>query len=335
MVKNVDIALSVVIATRNRSKSLARMLDRLAEQVDAPDFEIIIGDNGSTDDTVKIVERARVHLKIRYLYEEHPGKGRTLNATLKLARGDLIVFTDDDVQPDSDWLAQLHKASIKYQDCKIFGGQILVDSKNVPNWIRRSFNLMILLACSHDKGTHDVHYGFNEYPFGPNMAIRRNCITSLNKPYPEYIGPGTELPVGDETIFLSQFSPAESKDRIFIAKARVTHEIESENVNFFGALKRCYLAGRTGGILGFSTTATGKSKNISSLLLISQRLIACQSQGCLRLPTLSKPPEVQSSTLDLILARMSSCKSVRELICISARYIGFLVGSSKFHHYNE
>lgn len=298
MKTNVDIALSVVIATRNRSKSLAQLLDGLAAQVNVPTFEVIVGDNGSSDDTAKIVERARDRLKIHYLYEEHPGKGRTLNATLKLARGDLVVFTDDDVQPDPDWLAQLYKASIKYQDCKIFGGQILADSKNVPNWIRRSFNLMILLACSHDKGTHDVHYGFNEYPFGPNMAIRRNCITSLNKPYPEYIGPGTKLPVGDESIFLSQFSPAESKDRMFIAKARVTHEIEAENVNFFGALKRCYLAGRVSGMLGFQMVSPNQSKQVS--------------------------------TKSLILARLKTCRSIRELICTSTRYLGYLQGRREY-----
>jgi len=299
---NGDIALTVVIATRNRSKSLARLLDGLAGQVDAPTFEVIVGDNGSSDDTANIVEQARERLNIHYLYEANPGKGRTLNATLKIARGELIAFTDDDVQPYPDWLAQLHKASIKYQDCKIFGGRILVDTKDIPNWIRRSYNLMILLACSHDKGTTDIYYGFNEYPFGPNMAIRQNCIISLINPYPEHIGPGTILPVGDEAIFLSKFSNPDSKDRIFISAACVTHETEPENVNFIGAFKRCYLAGRAGGMLGFPVVSPNESQQIT--------------------------------TKSLIWARLKTCRSLRELICISTRYLGYLQGSRECRRKN-
>lgn len=289
-----DVEISVVIATRNRSSSLSRLINELSAQVDAPPFEVIVGDNGSSDDTPKVVKNARNRLQIHYVREERPGKSRALNAALRIAQGKLIVFTDDDVVPQPDWLSQLYSASQRYPDVNIFGGQIDVNLEDVPSWIKRSFNLMGLLTSAHNFGNSDTRYNYGQYPFGPNMAIRRNCIKSLNKPYPEYIGPGTELPVGDETMFLSPFSPADSKDRIFIASACVTHDVEAENINFFGAFKRCYLAGRGGGILGFSTAATGKSKIISTSSLISQRLI--------------------------------TCRSLRELICITIRFFGYLQG---------
>lgn len=288
------VELSLVIATRNRAAALAHLLNGLASQVDTPPFEVIIGDNGSSDDTAKVVELARDRLPIHYVREERPGKSRALNAALKLAQGELIVFTDDDVQPYPNWLACLYAASVMYPDCNIFGGRILVDLNDIPNWVFRSFNLMGLLACKHDKGKYDVRYGFNEYPFGPNMAVRRQCIDQFNNPYPEYLGPGTRLPVGDEPTFLSRFSPPDATDRMFVAAACVMHEVEAENVNFYRAFQRCYLAGRAHGMLGISHVSPDLASSVSTLSLISQRL--------------------------------SVCRSLRELTCISARYLGYLQG---------
>ncbi|MFO7665570.1 MAG: glycosyltransferase family A protein [Desulfobacterales bacterium] len=291
---NTQTDISIALATRNRAASLARLFDGLAAQANAPPFEVIIGDNGSSDDTIDVIERVRDRLQIRYVYEERPGKSRALNNALKLAQSELIVFTDDDVQPYPNWIAQLYAASIIYSDCNVFGGQIEVNLEAVPRWIKRSHNLMALLTATHRYGDSDTRYSYGQYPFGPNMAIRHHLLTGLDSPYPEHLGPGTRMLVGDEHTFLSQFSPPNATDRIFVANARVMHEVESESVNFNGALNRCYLAGRTYGMLGIPYTA----QDINSPV----------------------------STLTLILQRMRSCQSLRELICISARYIGYLQG---------
>jgi len=292
-----------VVATRNRAGSLLRLLNGLSEQINAPPFVVIIADNGSSDDTPRVVENARDRLRTHYVREERPGKSRALNAALKFARGELIIFTDDDVIPQPDWLSQFYSAAQRYSDVNIFGGQIDVNLADVPSWIKRSFNLMGLLTSAHNYGNSDIRYNYGQYPFGPNMAIRRHLLIVHEAPYPVHLGPGTDCPVGDESVFFMKFSPPAAKDRIFLPAARVFHEVEEDNINFHNAVRRCFIAGR--------------------------------GQGCMRLPVLSEQSEVHSSTFGLILARMSSCKSVRELICISARYIGFLVGSLKFHRYNE
>lgn len=290
-----DIKISVIIATRNRAASLARLLEGLAAQVDAPPFEVIIGDNGSIDDTPSVIEHAGSKLTVCCVREEHPGKSRALNAALRIAGGAIFVFTDDDVQPHPQWLARIFEASLMYPECNVFGGRILVDLKNVPGWVRRSFNLMGLLTSRHGKGKSDARYGFNEYPFGPNMAVRRHCIAQFNSPYPEHLGPGTRMPVGDEPTFLSQFSPPDATDRMFVASACVMHDVEAENVIFYKALERCYRAGRAHGMLGISNVPPDMVGHVSTLTLIGKRLIAC--------------------------------RSLRELACVSARYLGYLQGN--------
>ena len=288
-------SISVIIATRNRSESLARLLKSLTEQFNAPPFEVIIGDNGSSDDTTNVIERAKTSLKIHSVREDRPGKSRALNAALKLARGDLIVFTDDDVQPYPDWLAQMHAAALAYPECNFFGGRIDVNLEAVPEWVQRSFNLMSILTSAHNIGDVNIRYPNKEYPFGPNMAVRRHIIKDAH--YPEHVGPGTALPVGDESCFLSKLSPPGTPDRLFVPSAAVMHEIENENISFKGALIRCYLQGLSHGQIGFFDVSPEIFKNESALKLIVKRTMAC--------------------------------RSIREFICISVRYLGFIKGKAK------
>jgi glucosyl-dolichyl phosphate glucuronosyltransferase len=287
-----SLQISVVVGTRNRAPSLARLLNGLANQVNAPAFEVIVGDNGSSDHTSQVVRDASECLKKGYVRVERPGKSRALNAALKYARGELVVFTDDDVSPQPDWLATMHLASREYTDCNIFGGRIDVNIESVPKWIRRSFNLMGLLASAHNLGGSNIRYGWGGYPFGPNMAIRKNILAGMETPYPEHIGPGTALPTGDETGFFLQFSPPEAQDRLFVPSARVLHEVELENVAFKSAVKRCFLAGRASACLGMPAV-NPRENGIASIPVV---------------------------TMD----RVRSCCSLQEFACITVRCLGYV-----------
>lgn len=106
--------ISVVVATRNRRALLAQTLEALARQ-DWPraDYEIVVVDNNSTDDTAALVralsDRAG-YPRLVLVHEATPGKTYAVNAGLSVARGDLLVFTDDDVVPEPQWLRALSGA---------------------------------------------------------------------------------------------------------------------------------------------------------------------------------------------------------------------------------
>jgi hypothetical protein len=120
---------SVVIATRNRSVLLGRTLDALARQQWPRDrMDVLVADNGSSDDTRMVVEAAgRTGLPVQYLFVAEPGKSHAVNAALRLTRGDLIAFTDDDVEPEPEWLAGLTRG-IEETDADFVAGRIL------PTW---------------------------------------------------------------------------------------------------------------------------------------------------------------------------------------------------------
>lgn len=101
--------ISVVIATRNRSRQLKRCLLGFQKQKILPD-EIIIIDNGSKDDTRVVVKAYSEFLPLRYFFESKIGIPYARNQGLKQAKGDIIAFTDDDCIVCSTWVKEIKKA---------------------------------------------------------------------------------------------------------------------------------------------------------------------------------------------------------------------------------
>jgi glycosyltransferase involved in cell wall biosynthesis len=98
--------LSVVIPTYNRLPMLQRVLESLGAQNDAPPFEVIVVDDGSTDATRSTIERRRYGFPFTFRSQTNSGPGRARNLGVTLARGKFVVFIGDDTVPESDFLAE-------------------------------------------------------------------------------------------------------------------------------------------------------------------------------------------------------------------------------------
>jgi len=100
------VKISIIIPTLNRSRLLNRTLFTLSEQITKHDFEIIVVDNGSTDDTRDIVEYYANILKINidYLFDDRPGLLIGRNAGARKSKGEVLSFIDDDVILPPYWL---------------------------------------------------------------------------------------------------------------------------------------------------------------------------------------------------------------------------------------
>ncbi|MDQ2961579.1 MAG: glycosyltransferase family 2 protein [Pseudomonadota bacterium] len=101
---------SIVVPTYNRIDMLGRVLAALGHQQDAPDFEVVVIDDGSTDDTVERMDRnlaeARSAFPIRFASQANSGPGRARNHGVTLARGRYVIFIGDDTVPESRFLAE-------------------------------------------------------------------------------------------------------------------------------------------------------------------------------------------------------------------------------------
>lgn len=128
------IRLSVVIASRDRAPFLARALESLAAQRAAPAFETIVVDNGSVDDTARVVEEAAGHapFPLRRIEAPTPNRALARNRGIEAAQGEIILFCDDDVWLPEGFLAA-HAAAHSGAGPRAVSGPIL----NVPSYDER------------------------------------------------------------------------------------------------------------------------------------------------------------------------------------------------------
>src|SRR5262245_46492727 len=122
------VGVSILIPTHNRADVLDGTLEAF-HRVDRTgmNVEIIVIDNNSGDHTVDVVASHQRELPLTYLREFHPGKSCALNRALRDCQlKDIVVFTDDDVAPASDWLQEIASATSRWPDVSVFGGRVRV-----------------------------------------------------------------------------------------------------------------------------------------------------------------------------------------------------------------
>jgi glycosyltransferase involved in cell wall biosynthesis len=112
---------SVVVASYNGARTLAACLDSL-ENLNYPAYEVILVDDGSTDNTPEI---AALHPSVRYLRHENLGLSAARNTGIAAATGEIVAFTDSDCRPDEDWLYFLVSDLLKGRYCGIGGHNFL------------------------------------------------------------------------------------------------------------------------------------------------------------------------------------------------------------------
>jgi GT2 family glycosyltransferase len=94
---------SVVVASYNGARTLEACLASL-DRLNYPDYEVILVDDGSKDDTRHI---ASDHPDARYIFQENKGLSVARNTGINAATGDVVAFTDSDCRADEDWLYYL------------------------------------------------------------------------------------------------------------------------------------------------------------------------------------------------------------------------------------
>jgi glycosyltransferase involved in cell wall biosynthesis len=176
--KRMEMKITVILCTYNRCQSLAKALEsaaalRLPESLD---WEVLVIDNNSSDQTSEVVKGfcRRYPARFRYLFEPRQGKSHALNAGIREAHGDVIAFMDDDVTVEPTWLQNL-TASLHNRDWAGAGGRILPQQTFAPpRWLPQGNRYGLAPLALFDLGP--VAREFAEPPFGTNMAFRKGVF---------------------------------------------------------------------------------------------------------------------------------------------------------------
>lgn len=97
-------AVTVVVCSRNGARTIAACLEALEKQTLHDQSQVVVVDDGSTDATGAIARRYEVDLVV---HEQNRGLGEARNTGIRLARGPIVAFTDDDCIPEPTWMEAL------------------------------------------------------------------------------------------------------------------------------------------------------------------------------------------------------------------------------------
>lgn len=170
--------ISVILCTFNRCQVLPRALECVAASVlpAGVEWEVLVVDNNSQDQTREVVEEFCRRLPGRFCYisELQQGKSHALNTGIREAQGEILAFMDDDVTVEPDWLWNL-TASLHNAQWAGAGGRILPKWPCPPppwiplkEWYGKA--PLVIFDLGSESGP------LTELPIGTNMAFRREIF---------------------------------------------------------------------------------------------------------------------------------------------------------------
>jgi len=183
-------SLSLVVCTRNRARSLEQCLAAIAkvQPPDGTDFEFILIDNGSTDETPAVFERARATMPFpaMRIFEPAPGIGNAMNCGYTNSRGAIVAFTDDDCYPASDFPAAVIAAFADPSVGVVTGRILLHDPSDLPITIEESTIPRRFRARQYVRPGQFT---------GANLSFRRSALDAIGG-FDPLFGPGSYMGSG-------------------------------------------------------------------------------------------------------------------------------------------
>jgi glycosyltransferase involved in cell wall biosynthesis len=166
---------TVAVCTWNRAALLGEFLRRLARvRWGRGDWEVLVVNNNSTDDTERVLEAFEGRLPLRRAFEPKPGHSHARNTAVAQARGEYIVWTDDDVLVGEGWLAAYARAAGRHPEAAIFGGPVRpLFEGTPPAWLSASWRDIGPVFAARDLGDEPFELdGGGELPYGANLVVR-------------------------------------------------------------------------------------------------------------------------------------------------------------------
>jgi len=251
---------SVIVPTYNRASNLQNALRTFSALVCPADsnWELLVIDNNSSDHTSQIVEdfAKSTKVNVRHIFEKQQGRSAALNAGIGSAEGDIIAFTDDDVQLDANWLANLVLTFQRFNCAAVAGRVVPVWPEDKPPWLEMNGQQAV------------VHFELGEEsreiqlpPIGANCAFRKDVFAKYGLFRLDLGVRGTEHTITcEDTEFGSRILNAGEKI-IYCNDAIVYHPVDPKRITKKYFLNWYYYNGvsltRTAGLPDFGVFYLG------------------------------------------------------------------------------
>jgi GT2 family glycosyltransferase len=159
--------ISVVVCSYNGSRTIRDCLEGLLN-IDYPDFEVIVVNDGSTDNLAEIVQE----YPFKLISTSNMGLSSARNTGMKAATGEIVAYTDDDARPDPQWLKYLAASFMKTTHAGIGGPNIApAGDGEIAECVANAPGGPVHVLISDTEAEHIP---------GCNMAFRREALLAIN-----------------------------------------------------------------------------------------------------------------------------------------------------------
>lgn len=231
----------VVVTTRDRSESLDRCLSALRADSSEVSREIVVVDNGSSDDTAEVVSSHALadSTRVRRVWEPNPGQCRARNTGIARSGAPLILLADDDVTVHDGWSDAL-AAALSAPEVVAVGGRVLPAwSGTVPDWLDGQRRMNVGLE---DYGSVSFSCTADRLPFGANLAFRRTVLAPFRGPFDERLGHRGRVAMGfDEWHLLIQL--LRTGEVRYESSAVVDHHVSASRMSYESVRRRMWQSG--------------------------------------------------------------------------------------------
>jgi glycosyltransferase involved in cell wall biosynthesis len=197
------LSISIAVCTRNRAHSILRTLDAIeasARNAACDDIQLVVVDNGSTDDTAERVRQwaTRKSLNLNLVIEPNPGVSKARNAALRTMTGNIIAFTDDDCLLHLDYIAKLSAIYARDKTSVLRGGRVhLGDPTDLPVGIRTANTLRRWSRIPGEGSPATLTTAI----IGANLTMSRATAQAVGY-FDDRFGPGGCFSGGEEIDFI-------------------------------------------------------------------------------------------------------------------------------------
>jgi glycosyltransferase involved in cell wall biosynthesis len=171
---------TVAICTYNGAKRLPKVLERLKTQIDTEqlNWEVLIVDNNSTDDTAKLVKKYQKNwafsFPLRYCFEPQQGLAFGRQRAIREAGGEWVAFLDDDNLPTPNWIAEAYRFAQAHPQAGAFGGQIHGEFEVEPPRELKTIVNYYLAIVERGSKPHQYQKG-GVLPPGAGLVVRKQA----------------------------------------------------------------------------------------------------------------------------------------------------------------
>jgi glycosyltransferase involved in cell wall biosynthesis len=241
--------LSIIIPTRNRAKLLDKALNSILSQTyPQHDFEVIVVDNGSTDETRDICSSYEHKFShYHYIYEKKPGLHVGRHAGLKAAQGKILVYADDDIRAFPTWLEGIAEA-FKNPEVALVGGKNLPDFEiEPPDWVKRLWTKhngcrSIPMFSVLDFGD-EIQEISPLYVWGCNFSIIKSVLQEIRGFHPDGMPKDRLQYRGDGETAVSLAIQRLGYKTIYNPKASVYHRVSANRMTLSYIRNRAFAQG--------------------------------------------------------------------------------------------